>query len=64
MMMKWIISFVDQGWCMCCINMRGDEIECASQNGTCKVFKESIQIGPLIGLLPVHPYMLDVVGWH
>jgi hypothetical protein len=26
--MKWIISFVI-GWCMCCINDEGDELECA-----------------------------------
>ena len=28
--MKWIISFVI-GWCMCCINIRGDGMECARQ---------------------------------
>jgi hypothetical protein len=29
--MKWIISFVDQGWCICCINIKGDRMECARQ---------------------------------
>ena len=31
--MKWIISFVI-GWCMCCINDGGDEMECARQRYT------------------------------
>ena len=29
--MKWIISFVDRDWCMCCINIGGDRMECARQ---------------------------------
>ena len=29
--MKWIISFVYQGWCMCCINIRGDGMQCVRQ---------------------------------
>jgi hypothetical protein len=30
--MKWIISsFVDRGWCICCINIGGDGMKCARQ---------------------------------
>ena len=28
---KWIISFVDQGWRMCCINIGGDGMKCTRQ---------------------------------
>jgi hypothetical protein len=35
--MKWIISFVI-GWCMCCINIGGDGMECARQRYTHRVF--------------------------
>ena len=36
--MKWIISFVDQGWCMCCINIGGFRMECTRQIYICRVF--------------------------
>jgi hypothetical protein len=36
--MKWIILFVDQGWCMCCINIKGDGMECARQRYICRAF--------------------------
>jgi hypothetical protein len=35
--MKWIISF-GIGWCMCCINDGGDEMECARQRYICRAF--------------------------
>jgi hypothetical protein len=35
--MKWIISFVI-GWCICCINDGGDEIECVRQLYFCRAF--------------------------
>ena len=35
---KWIISFVDQGWCMCCINIGGDEMERARQRYNHRAF--------------------------
>ena len=35
--MKWIISFVI-GWCMCCINIGGDEMEYARQRYICRAF--------------------------
>ena len=35
---KWIISFADQGWCMCCINIGGDRMECAKKGITYRVF--------------------------
>ena len=36
--MKWLISFVDQGWCMCCINIKGNGIECARQRYNHRAF--------------------------
>ena len=36
--MKWIISFVDQGRCMCCISIKGDGMECARQRYICRGF--------------------------
>jgi hypothetical protein len=36
--MKWIISFVDQGWCLCGINIGEDEIECTRQRQNYRVF--------------------------
>ena len=35
--MKWITSFVI-GWCMCWINIGGDEMECARQRYICRAF--------------------------
>ena len=35
--MKWIISFVI-GWCMCCINIEGDGMECTRQRYICRSF--------------------------
>jgi hypothetical protein len=35
--MKWIISFVI-GWCMYCINIGGDGMECARQMYICRAF--------------------------
>jgi hypothetical protein len=41
--MKWIISFVDQGWCLCSINIGGDEMECARQMYMCRHFISSVK---------------------
>jgi hypothetical protein len=35
--MKWIISFVID-WCMCCINIRGNGMECAKQRHIYRAF--------------------------
>jgi hypothetical protein len=35
--MKWIISFGDVGWCLCCINI-GDRMECVRQRYNCRAF--------------------------
>jgi hypothetical protein len=42
--MKRIISFMI-GWCMCCINIRGDGMECARQRYNLGYF-----ISPIIGI--------------
>jgi hypothetical protein len=42
--MKWIILFVI-GWCMCCINIEGDGMECARQRYNLGHF-----ISPVIGV--------------
>ena len=43
--MKWIILFVDQGWCLCGINIGGDGMEYARQRYNLGHF-----ISPVIGV--------------